>query len=125
MIPAHLKYTKEHEWALTTETGSVRFGITHHAQDSLGDIVFVSLPNPGDSVSAGEPCGEIESTKSVAEVYSPVGGEVVKRNDVVETSPETINEDPYGNGWLLEVNSADNLDALMTADEYTAFIAAQ
>lgn len=125
MIPEHLKYTKEHEWALVTENGNVRFGITHHAQDSLGDIVFVSLPNPGDQVEAGQPCGEIESTKSVAEVYSPVGGEVAARNDVVETSPETINEDPYGNGWLLEVTGPADLSELLSAQEYADFVAAQ
>ena len=125
MIPDHLKYTSQHEWALITETGTVRFGITDHAQDALGDIVFVTLPEPGSTLTAGETCGEIESTKSVAEIYSPVSGEVVSRNDVVETSPESINADPYGGGWLAEVVPADPgaLDALMSAAEYEALIA--
>ncbi|MEI2727694.1 MAG: glycine cleavage system protein GcvH [Candidatus Nanopelagicales bacterium] len=125
MIPDHLKYTSQHEWALITETGTVRFGITDHAQDALGDIVFVTLPEPGSTLTAGETCGEIESTKSVAEIYSPVSGEVVSRNDVVETSPESINADPYGGGWLAEVAPADPgaLDALLSAAEYEALIA--
>jgi len=125
MIPDHLKYTSQHEWALITETGTVRFGITDHAQDALGDIVFVTLPEPGSTLTAGETCGEIESTKSVAEIYSPVSGEVVSCNDVVETSPESINADPYGGGWLAEVAPADPeaLDALMSAAEYEALIA--
>ena len=125
MIPDHLKYTSQHEWALITETGTVRFGITDHAQDALGDIVFVTLPEPGSTLTAGETCGEIESTKSVAEIYSPVSGEVVSRNDVVETSPESINADPYGGGWLAEVAPAapGALDALLSAAEYEALIA--
>lgn len=126
MTPDHLKYTKEHEWALVTETGSVRFGITDHAQESLGDIVFVTLPDPGSEVEAGQSCGEIESTKSVAEIFAPVSGEVVARNDVVETSPETINADPYGAGWLAEVTPSGPaaLEALLSPAEYEALIAA-
>ena len=125
MIPDHLKYTAQHEWALVTETGTVRFGITDHAQDALGDIVFVALPEPGSTLTAGEACGEIESTKSVAESYAPVTGEVVLRNDVVETSPESINADPYGGGWLAEVTPADvgAIEALLSAAEYEALIA--
>lgn len=125
MVPDHLRYTPEHEWALVTETGNVRFGITQFAQDSLGDIVFVTLPNPGDAVTAGQSCGEIESTKSVADVYAPVSGEVSARNDVVETSPETINADPYGAGWLVEIaaSSADPLEGLLEASAYEALIA--
>ncbi len=124
MIPDHLRYTSEHEWVLLTETGSVRFGITDYAQESLGDIVFVTLPDAGTGVAAGENCGEIESTKSVAEVYAPVSGEVVARNDVVETSPETVNADPYGAGWLVEVVPTDPaaVDALLSAAEYEALI---
>jgi glycine cleavage system H protein len=124
MIPDHLRYTNEHEWVLVTETGSVRFGITDYAQDSLGDIVFVTLPDAGTSVVAGENCGEIESTKSVAEVYAPVSGEVIARNDVVETSPETVNADPYGLGWLVEVIPTDSaaVEALLSAAEYEALV---
>lgn len=125
MTPEHLKYTTQHEWAYVTESGTVRFGITDHAQDSLGDIVFVTLPDAGTTVTAGESCGEIESTKSVAEIYSPVSGDVATRNDVVETSPETINSDPYGLGWLAEVTPVDPsaLDGLLSAAEYEALIA--
>ncbi len=124
MIPDHLRYTSEHEWVLITESGSVRFGITDYAQESLGDIVFVTLPEAGTTVSAGENCGEIESTKSVAEVYAPVSGEVVLRNDVVETSPETVNADPYGVGWLVEVIPTDPaaVDALLSPADYEALI---
>lgn len=127
MIPDHLKYTSEHEWALLTETGSIRFGITDHAQNALGDIVFVTLPEPGSSVVAGESCGEIESTKSVAEIFAPVAGDVVARNDVVETSPETINADPYGTGWLAEVNPNDERtwDTLLSAADYEALVSKQ
>jgi len=124
MIPANLSYTTEHEWVEVTDSGAVRVGITHHAQDSLGDIVFVSLPNPGDDVAAGDGFGEIESTKSVAEIYAPLAGEVTKRNDVVETSPEVINTDPYGAGWLVEItpNESDLPEGLLNAAGYAAFI---
>jgi glycine cleavage system H protein len=115
-IPADLRYTAEHEWVAVTEEGRVRFGITDHAQDALGDIVYVTLPALGASVKAGEPCGEVESTKSVSDIYAPLSGTVVARNDAVETSPETINSDPYGSGWLVELDTdpalvADLLDA--------------
>lgn len=127
MVPDHLRYTAEHEWALVTENGNVRFGITQYAQDSLGDIVFVTLPNPGDDVSAGQACGEIESTKSVADVYAPVSGQVAARNDVVETSPETINADPYGAGWLIEIapSGGDPLADLLEPAAYEALIAGE
>jgi glycine cleavage system H protein len=115
-IPADLRYTAEHEWVCVTDDGRVRFGITDHAQDALGDIVYVTLPALGASVTAGEPCGEVESTKSVSDIYAPLSGTVVARNDAVETSPETINSDPYGSGWLVELDTdpalvADLLDA--------------
>ncbi len=126
MVPNHLKYTAEHEWALVTETGTVRFGITDFAQESLGDIVFVTLPDPGAELAAGNTCGEVESTKSVSDIYCPVAGTVALRNDVVETSPETINTDPYGAGWLLEVapTDPDPLSGLLDATAYTALITA-
>lgn len=125
MVPEHLSYTAEHEWALITESGTVRFGITEHAQEALGDIVFVTLPNPGTELTSGQSCGEIESTKSVADVFAPVGGTVIARNDVVETAPETINSDPYGAGWLLEVTptAPDALASLLDSDAYAALIA--
>jgi glycine cleavage system H protein len=121
--PENLRYTREHEWVDVTTDGRVRFGITDHAQDALGDIVFVTLPTVGATVTAGEPCGEVESTKSVSDIYAPVSGTVVARNDAVETSPETLNSDPYGDGWLAEVEPADAgaLDSLLDAAGYAAF----
>jgi glycine cleavage system H protein len=122
--PENLRYTREHEWVDVTADGRVRFGITDHAQDALGDIVFVTLPAVGATVTAGEPCGEVESTKSVSDIYAPVSGRVVARNDAVETSPETLNSDPYGDGWLAEVEAPDlaALDALLDAAGYTSFV---
>jgi glycine cleavage system H protein len=121
--PENLRYTREHEWVDVTADGRVRFGITDHAQDALGDIVFVTLPTVGATVTAGEPCGEVESTKSVSDIYAPVSGTVVARNDAVETSPETLNSDPYGDGWLAEVEPSDAsaVDALLDAAGYAAF----
>ncbi len=118
--PDNLRYTREHEWVDVTAEGRVRFGITDHAQDALGDIVFVTLPDVGATVSAGEPCGEVESTKSVSDICAPVSGTVVARNDAVETSPETLNSDPYGAGWLAEVETIDGagLDGLLDAAGY-------
>ena len=103
MTPDDLTYTAEHEWVRDLGDGVVQFGITDHAQDALGDIVFVTLPKVGVTLTAGEPCGEVESTKSVSEVYAPVSGEVLRCNEAVETAPETLNSDPYGAGWLVEL----------------------
>lgn len=127
MIPEELKYTEAHEWVQLVSPGVVRFGITHFAQDSLGDIVFVSLPEEGTTVGQGDACGEVESTKSVADVYAPVAGTVAARNDVVETSPEAINDEPYGNGWLIELSIEDDaaLNTLMDATAYKAHIDGQ
>lgn len=111
MIPAELSYTAEHEWVLLLEDGTVRVGITDFAQDALGDIVFVALPAPGETVAAGQSFGEVESTKSVSEIYAPVAGTITARNDAVETAPETINEDPYGDGWLVEIQPAAKVTA--------------
>ncbi|MCW2866866.1 MAG: gcvH [Marmoricola sp.] len=118
MFPEDLKYTSEHEWLRDPgqAEGSVRVGITEFAQDALGDIVFVQLPEVGDTVSAGAVVGELESTKSVSEIYAPVGGEVVARNEALDATPELVNTDPYGDGWLFEIKadgsgSADLLDA--------------
>ncbi|MGY2874837.1 glycine cleavage system H protein [Marmoricola sp. URHA0025 HA25] len=110
MFPDDLKYTAEHEWVRTPgETaGSVRIGITDYAQDALGDIVYVQLPELGESVTAGGAVGELESTKSVSDVYSPVTGEVVARNETLDATPELVNTDPYGAGWLFEVAVADD-----------------
>ena len=109
MYPEDLKYTAEHEWVRSPgeAAGSVRVGITDYAQDALGDIVYVQLPEVGESVAAGAAVGELESTKSVSDVYSPVTGEVVARNDALDATPELVNSDPYGAGWLFEVAVAD------------------
>ena len=107
MIPEDLKYTTEHEWVRSGDGAAVRIGITHYAQDALGDVVFVSLPEVGAAVTAGEACGEVESTKSVSEVYAPLTGEVVARNDALNSRPELINSDPYGEGWLVEIAVSD------------------
>ncbi len=124
MYPDDLKYTAEHEWVRSPgETeGSVRVGITHFAQDALGDIVYVSLPAVGDTVSAGAACGELESTKSVSDVYAPVDGEVVAVNESLDATPELVNSDPYGGGWLYELvpNDASAADALMDSTAYQA-----
>jgi glycine cleavage system H protein len=109
VYPDDLKYTPEHEWVRTPGDieRSVRVGITHYAQDQLGDIVYVSLPAVGDAVKAGSACGELESTKSVSDVYAPVDGEVVAVNESLDATPELVNSDPYGGGWLYEVTPTD------------------
>ena len=126
MYPEDLKYTAEHEWVRSPgdSDGSVRIGITHYAQDALGDIVYVSLPEVGESVSAGEACGELESTKSVSDVYAPVSGEVSGRNTALDATPELVNNDPYGEGWLYEVVPAEAsaVDGLMDAEAYKGTI---
>jgi glycine cleavage system H protein len=122
VYPDDLKYTSEHEWVREPgeHEGSVRIGITHYAQDALGDIVYVSLPEVGSSVEAGATCGELESTKSVSDVYAPVSGEVVAQNDALDATPELVNTDPYGGGWLFEVVPAagSDLGGLMDATTY-------
>jgi glycine cleavage system H protein len=124
LYPDDLKYTAEHEWVREPgeQTGSVRIGITHYAQDALGDIVYVSLPEVGASVEAGSTCGELESTKSVSDVYAPITGEVVATNDALDATPELVNNDPYGGGWLFEVvpSAAGQVDGLMDAATYEA-----
>ena len=123
MYPSELNYHKEHVWA-RLEDGLVVVGITHFAQDQLGEVVYVDLPAEGDEVTAEETFGEIESVKSVSELYAPVSGEIVEVNLGLEDSPETVNEDPYGDGWMIKIQPSDptEMDALMTADEYEAFI---
>ncbi len=123
-VPPELRYTKEHEWARVAE-GNVVVGITDHAQDQLGDVVFVGLPEPGTAVEAGKPLGEVESTKSVSDVYSPISGTVATKNEEVEANPELINEDPYGKGWLVTIEAdASALAGLLSADDYRALIEA-
>ena len=119
MIPDDLKYTREHEWVRAGEDGRVRIGITHYAQDALGDVVFVSLPEVGTAVTSGQAFGEVESTKSVSEIYAPVGGEVVARNEALDQRPDLVNQDPYGEGWLVEISGAGaDLGELLDADAY-------
>lgn len=118
MIPEELNYTKDHEWVRGAESESVTFGITDYAQDALGDIVYVSLPKVGDTIVAHEPCGEVESTKSVSEIYAPVSGQVTAVNEVLGQAPETINADPYGDGWLVEVTVSSPPEGLMDAAAY-------
>lgn len=122
MVPEELRYTAEHEWVRAHGDGTATFGITHFAQDALGDIVYVSLPSVGDGLAAGAACGEVESTKSVSDVYAPVAGTVVERNDALDQSPETVNSDPYGAGWLVKIQLSDpaSVDTLLTATEYHA-----
>lgn len=126
MEPEELRYTAEHEWVRAHGDGTATFGITHFAQDALGDIVYVSLPNSGDALAAGSTCGEVESTKSVSDVYAPVAGEVIEVNPALDGAPETINADPYGAGWLVRIRLADaaSVDALLTAAEYRALTSA-
>jgi glycine cleavage system H protein len=122
VYPDDLKYTTEHEWIRSpgdTE-GSVRVGITHFAQDALGDIVYVSLPEVGEELQAGSTCGELESTKSVSDIYAPVSGTVVARNESLDVTPELVNNDPYGGGWLFELAPSDRaaVDGLLDATTY-------
>lgn len=126
-FPEDLRYTKEHEWARHEGSGRIRVGITDFAQDALGDVVYVEVPTEGTAVTAGQPFGEVESTKSVSDVYAPVTGTVIEHNAMLEERPELVNEHPYGDGWLvvLEIHDAAELDGLMEAAAYRAFIEEQ
>ena len=119
-IPEQLSYTAEHEWLAHGEVTTV--GITAFAVEELGEIVFVELPAVGDTVTAGTPCGEIESTKAVSEIYAPMNGEVLEINDALESSPETLGEDPYGDGWLFKMKTDEGEYALLDAAGYQALI---
>jgi glycine cleavage system H protein len=121
-LPDDLRYTKEHEWA-RSEGDRIVVGITAYAQEQLGDVVYVGLPDPGTDVVAGTPLGEVESTKSVSDIYSPVTGKVADKNAEVESAPELVNEDPYGRGWLVAIDAPDaRLDDLLDASAYGALI---
>jgi glycine cleavage system H protein len=121
-LPEQLRYTTEHEW-VALEGSIATVGITEHAAEALGDVVYVSAPAAGTKVTAGEPCGEIESTKSVSDLYSPVDGEVTEVNADVEEDPGQVNTDPYGSGWLFKVKVAGKLSQdLLSADEYAELI---
>lgn len=122
MVPEELKYTPEHEWVARTGDDSVRIGITDYAQTQLGDVVFVQLPEAGERVADGQTIGEVESTKSVSDVFAPLAGEVLARNDSLDQQPELVNSDPYGDGWMIELKLADPaaLDGLLDASAYAA-----
>ncbi len=122
-FPEDLKYTREHEW-LSIEGDVVTVGITDHAQQQLGDVVFVELPAVGDRVEKADAFGVVESTKAVSDVYAPVSGEIAEVNDDLPDNPELINEDPYGDGWMVKITVGDraDLDDLMTAEEYRRYV---
>ena len=126
-FPEDLRYTKEHEWTRDEGDGRVRVGITDFAQDALGDVVYVDVPVEGTAVTADQPFGEVESTKSVSDVYAPLSGSVVERNSLLEERPELVNEQPYGDGWLvvLEVSDLSALDGLIDAAAYRALVEQQ
>ncbi|GAB3216517.1 glycine cleavage system protein GcvH [Kineococcus gypseus] len=119
-VPDDLRYTAEHEWVRVEGDGTVRVGVTDHAQDALGDVVYVSLPGEGESVAAGSPCGEVESTKSVSEINAPVSGVVTAQNPGLETRPDLVNSDPYGEGWMFTLTPSDpaELEGLLDAAAY-------
>ncbi|MFC8423061.1 glycine cleavage system protein GcvH [Streptomyces sp. NPDC057236] len=121
--PQQLRYSKEHEWLTAAEDGVSTVGITEHAANALGDVVFVQLPEVGDGVTAGETCGELESTKSVSDLYSPVTGEITEINEDVVNDPSLVNSAPFEGGWLFKVRVADEPADLLTAAEYDAHIA--
>ena len=123
-IPVELKYTRTHEWARHNDDGSVTVGITDNAQDQLGDMVYIEVPEVGQSVSAQEACAVVESVKAASDVYAPVSGEVVEVNGSLADTPETVNQDAYGAGWLFRIQPADagDLDALMDGDAYAGFL---
>jgi len=126
-IPVELKYAKSHEWARTNDDGSVTVGISDTAQDQLGDMVFIEVPEVGQTVTAEEACAVVESVKAASDVYAPVGGKIVEVNEDLADSPETVNNDAYGEGWIfrLEPSDAGELGALMDADAYEAFLASE
>jgi len=120
-IPAELKYTKEHEW-VRVEGNVATFGISDHAQEALGDIVFVELPEIGRTVGAGEAYAVVESVKAVSDIYAPVAGEVIEVNGALESEPEKVNADPYGAGWIAKVKMSGDAVKLLTGDEYNTFL---
>ena len=126
-IPVDLKYTKSHEWVRMNDDGTVTVGISDNAQDQLGDMVFIEVPEVGQSVTAEEACAVVESVKAASDVYAPVSGEIVEANDSLADTPETVNQDAYGAGWIFRIQPSDagELEALMDADAYGEFLAAE
>jgi len=123
-IPSQLRYTKEHEWVEQTSDGKFRVGITDFAQSALGDIVYIQLPKVGENIAQGKVCGEVESTKSVSEIYAPLTGKIVSVNSELDAAPEILNSDPYGAGWIIEVEVSESsqLDSLLSPTDYQALI---
>ncbi|MDO8704624.1 MAG: glycine cleavage system protein GcvH [Sulfuricaulis sp.] len=126
-IPKDLKYTKSHEWLKLNADGSVTVGITHHAQDLMGDMVYVELPQAGAKVTTGKECGVVESVKAASDVYAPVSGEIVEANAALADSPETVNKDSYGAGWMFRLKPANQaeLNGLLDAKAYEALVASE
>ncbi|HKP01544.1 MAG TPA: glycine cleavage system protein GcvH [Nitrospiraceae bacterium] len=126
MIPQDLRYHQEHEWVRVSDTQAT-VGISHFAQDALGDIVFIDLPKPGTVVKAGQQIGDVESTKTTSTIYTPVSGAIAKVNADLKDHPEVVNSDPYGKGWMavIDLSSASEVDTLMTAAQYEVFLAGQ
>ena len=123
-IPGDLRYTKSHEWLRTLPDGSIEIGISDHAQAALGDLVFVEVPEAGRKLSAGDACAVVESVKAASDVYSPLGGEVIAGNEMLATQPELINQDPYGQGWILRLRPSGGSAELLDAAAYGAEVAA-
>lgn len=119
-VPADLKYIASHEWLRLEDDGTITVGITDHAQEALGDVVFVELPEVGDTIAVDDEIAVVESVKAASDVYAPISGEVVAINETLEDDPETINSDPYGEGWLyrMKADNADDYEALLSAEEY-------
>ncbi|ANG64816.1 glycine cleavage system protein H [Marinobacterium aestuarii] len=126
-IPAELKYVASHEWVRVEDDGTVTIGVTHHAQDLLGDVVFVELPDVGAQLSAGDDAGVVESVKAASDIYAPLSGEVVAINEDLEDSPELVNSDPFGDGWFFRMKLSDTveLDELLDADGYNELCEAE
>ena len=124
-VPSELKYSKDHEWIQANDDGTVTVGITDHAQAALGDLVFVEVPETGSIVTTGDACAVVESVKAASDIYSPVSGEIVAVNEALADAPESVNEDPYDDGWIMKIrlDSEADLEALMNAEEYEQFIA--
>ena len=119
-VPGEFKYTRDHEWVALLDDGTVRVGITDHAQAALGDLVFVEVPEAGSALATGDACAVVESVKAASDVYCPVSGEILEVNEALADSPETINRDPYGDGWIMTIqpDDPDELEELMDADAY-------
>ena len=126
-IPGELKYSKSHEWVRINDDGTVTIGITEHAQELMGDMVYVELPENGASFNHGDDCAVVESVKAASDVYAPIGGEVVEINEALADAPETINSDPYGEGWIFRMTPADTgeMDDLMDANAYEELVASE